>query len=138
MGAAIAKGVSHPRWAFCYNGKVFVDLLLQLVILVCTLPSGPDTASRPSTGASVQSSLMSGDIGLPDEAVYKKYDNAIANMDDPDEVETAVGVANKSQSSRPDSVSFSFVRLIVSYTLCTIQPSLEYGTEPPSKICSYL
>ncbi|GFN98631.1 tetratricopeptide repeat protein 6, partial [Plakobranchus ocellatus] len=65
---------------------------------------GLETASRPSTGASMRSSLMSGDLTLPDEAVYKKYDDAISHMDDGDDVETAVGAANKSMSSRPDSV----------------------------------
>ena len=66
---------------------------------------------------------MSGDLTLPDDAVYKKYDEAIAHMDDVDDVETAVGAANKSQSSRPDSVSMVIItadesKLLLKNAIC--------------------
>merc|ERR1712154_2819 len=59
---------------------------------------------RAEKAASVQSSLMSGDIALPGEAVYSQYDDAIDRLDEDDDVETAVNFAEKSQKSREESV----------------------------------
>ncbi|XP_012943224.1 uncharacterized protein LOC101857057 [Aplysia californica] len=58
-------------------------------------------AARAGTAQSFQSSLMSGEIALPDEAVYSQYDDAIDHIDDDDDVETAVSVAEKSQRGQP-------------------------------------
>ena len=66
--------------------------------------------TRAETAASCRSSLMSQEIALPNDNVYRRYDDAIEAMDDEDEVETAVSFAAKSQKSqtsrsREESVS---------------------------------
>ena len=57
--------------------------------------------SPPKSGRSVQSSLLSEDLLLPDEAVYSKYDDAIAMVDV--DVDTAVSRAPADADKTTDS-----------------------------------
>ena len=61
----------------------------------------PREQSRAKSGRSVQSSLLSEDLMLPDEAVYSKYDDAIAMMDV--EVDTAVATESAGAGKLTDS-----------------------------------
>lgn len=63
--------------------------------------SVPSPRSGAKSGRSVQSSLLSEDLMLPDEAVYSKYDDAIAMMDV--EIDTAVATDAAGAGKSSDS-----------------------------------
>ncbi|CAL1530862.1 unnamed protein product [Lymnaea stagnalis] len=53
--------------------------------------------TRPNTAESFQSSLLSAEIELPDDATYSKYDDAIDQIENDKDLETAVGFGDKDQ-----------------------------------------
>ena len=87
--------------------------MISSIEIICSFDFTAHSAAKSSRSArsarSMQSSLWSEELVLPDETVYSKYDDVIANMDN--DVETVVSEAKSREEpgkTESPAVSCSF------------------------------